>query len=69
MSCVGRWRRLAARSDAAAQLTKRLGPGARPHLLLGEQGEIVALSNGLRPHKDSNYVFTLVQPVLQDRQQ
>jgi hypothetical protein len=36
---------------------------ARPHLLLDAAGEIVALSNGLRPEKASEYVFTLVQPV------
>ena len=35
---------------------------ARPHLLI-EEGTIIALSNGLRPTKASEYVFTLVQPV------
>ena len=37
---------------------------ARPHLLLDENHDIVALSNGLRPTKASQYVFTLVQPVV-----
>lgn len=37
---------------------------ARPHLLLSSEGRLVALSNGLRPTKASDYVFTLVQPVL-----
>ena len=36
---------------------------ARPHVLLDDDGDIVALSNGIRPRKDSDYVFTLVQPV------
>eukprot|EP00040_Diaphanoeca_grandis_P010607 m.54383 g.54383 ORF g.54383 m.54383 type:complete len:782 (-) comp21903_c0_seq1:67-2412(-) len=36
---------------------------ARPHLLLNADGEIIALSNGLRPTKASEYVYTLVQPV------
>eukprot|EP00039_Didymoeca_costata_P002943 m.64037 g.64037 ORF g.64037 m.64037 type:complete len:788 (+) comp11619_c0_seq3:101-2464(+) len=40
---------------------------ARPHMLLDSIGNIIALSNGLRPHKDSEYVFTLVQPVNTDK--
>eukprot|EP00729_Bicosta_minor_P008497 gene8497-35004_t len=37
---------------------------ARPHLLVDPKtGEIEALSNGLRPTKASEYVYTLVQPV------
>jgi hypothetical protein len=37
---------------------------ARPHVLIDERsGAIVALSNGVRPTKASEYVFTLVQPV------
>ena len=39
---------------------------ARPHLLLDDRGQIIALSNGLRPTKASEYVFTLVQPVAHD---
>lgn len=38
---------------------------ARPHLLIDEpSGRIIALSTGLRPAKESEYVFTLVQPVI-----
>jgi mannan endo-1,4-beta-mannosidase len=41
---------------------------ARPHLLVNDTtGELVALSNGLRPTKASDYVFTLVQPVASRR--
>ncbi len=37
---------------------------ARPHLLLDEHGQITHLSTGARPTKQSDYVYTLVVPVL-----
>lgn len=37
---------------------------ARPHLLVESSGKVVALSNGLRPAKASDYVYTLLQPVV-----
>ena len=36
---------------------------ARPHMILDEHGKPIALSSGARPRKDSDYVYTLVQPV------
>ena len=36
---------------------------ARPHMVFDGNGTLVALSNGLRPQKASEYVYTLVQPV------
>jgi len=36
---------------------------ARPHVVLDGQGRVVAISNGVRPIKASQYVFTLVQPI------
>lgn len=37
---------------------------ARPHLLLDEHGQITHLSTGARPTKQSDYVYTLVVPVM-----
>jgi len=37
---------------------------ARPHLLLDDRGRITHLSTGARPTKQSDYVYTLVVPVL-----
>lgn len=37
---------------------------ARPHLLLDDHGQITHLSTGARPTKQSDYVYTLVVPVL-----
>ena len=37
---------------------------ARPHLLLDDNGQITHLSTGARPTKHSDYVYTLVVPVI-----
>ena len=36
---------------------------ARPHMVVGANGTLIALSNGVRPTKASQYVYTLVQPI------
>jgi hypothetical protein len=36
---------------------------ARPHLIIDRQGHLLALSTGLKPEKNSDYVWTLVQPL------
>jgi hypothetical protein len=51
------------RMEATAEV-EELYLRARPHLLLDETGRITHLSTGARPTKDSDYVYTLVVPVL-----
>ena len=37
---------------------------ARPHMLVAENGTLIALSNGFRPTKASEYVRTIVVPIV-----
>ena len=51
------------REDDESVSTELLYLRARPHLLLGEDGNPTHLSTGARPTRASDYVYTLVVPI------